>query len=238
MIRRDWRRTGHRQAPPPSEINASPRSATGNPGRDEEIAKSGVQVAYRELERAATFDTDAGLADIRRRTQVTGVKPKLGRLELALVAAVLIVTPIGGAAIVTALGEGTRATPAASAGTAPSPSRPARVTAPGPPLSELMPATELRPGTEMASGLPGSPVFADPRLNADMVSYIPFGTRVQVVCFTLNKSRTGATSAFYLIETPPWNDLFAPADTFANGKPAGAAGAASIDPKVVQCPGQ
>jgi hypothetical protein len=239
MIRRDWRRTGHRQGPLPSELNASPRAATGNPGREEEIAKAGVQVAYRELERAASFDTDAGLADIRRRTQITGVKPKLGRLELALVTAVLIVMPIGGAAIVTTLGEGTRATPAASADTAPSPSMSARVTEPGPPVSGSIPATELvPPGTEIASGHPGSPAFTDPRLDAATVSSIPFGTRVQVACFTLNESRTGGMSVFYLIETPPWNGLFAPANTFANGNPAGAAGAASIDPKVVQCPGQ
>jgi hypothetical protein len=81
----------------------------------------------------------------------------------------------------------------------------------------------------------GTPVFANP--TGDPVTSgppsIPFGTHVEVKCWAVNVSSMGSINASYLIETPPWEGDYAPANTFLNADTGGA-----IDPDVPQCPPQ
>lgn len=91
--------------------------------------------------------------------------------------------------------------------------------------------------TEVADNRNGVPVFASPAGASSNAPRIPFGTRVLVACFAPNESGIVSINAFYLVRTRPWDNVYAPADTFANGDPLGMPGSTNIDPAVPACPG-
>jgi hypothetical protein len=92
--------------------------------------------------------------------------------------------------------------------------------------------------TEIADNRNGVPVFGSPDGSATDAPEIPFATRVQVACYTPNESGMPSINAFYLIKSPPpWTDVYAPANTFANGDPVGQPGSTNIDPAVPRCLG-
>jgi hypothetical protein len=155
---------------------------------------------------------------MRRRRKITiTLLPAVGGLILA--------GAIGGAIghVVPGSGSPPRAS-AASAATTPSSSSPAAPTPTG-------------AVTEIADNRNGVAVFADPTGAAVDAPRIPFATHVQVACVAPNESGIVSINAFYLIETPPWKGVYAPADTFANGDSVGAPGSTNIDPAVTPCPG-
>lgn len=82
----------------------------------------------------------------------------------------------------------------------------------------------------------GTPVFRDPLGDAvNGQESIPFDTKVMVKCWADNQSGMGSVNAFYLVETAPWTNEYAPANTFANGDPIGGQGSTAIDSAVPHC---
>jgi hypothetical protein len=78
------------------------------------------------------------------------------------------------------------------------------------------------------------PVFTSPN-GPVIVGDIPYATRLQVACFTSNQSGIADINDFYLITTPPWRGLYAPANAFTNGAEIGSPDAPIIDPSVPRC---
>ena len=92
--------------------------------------------------------------------------------------------------------------------------------------------------TEIADNRNGIQVFGSPGGSSTNAPEIPFATRVKVACYAPNESGMTSINAFYLIKSPsPWQNVYAPADTFANGDPVGEPGSTDIDPAVPRCPG-
>ncbi|SED31314.1 hypothetical protein SAMN04489727_7362 [Amycolatopsis tolypomycina] len=89
--------------------------------------------------------------------------------------------------------------------------------------------------TEVAANRRGVPTFADTSGAAASAGSIPYGTAVEVSCVAPNISGMSSVNAFYRIETAPWQGLYAPANTFANGDPLGSSGTHDIDPAVPKC---
>jgi hypothetical protein len=79
-----------------------------------------------------------------------------------------------------------------------------------------------------------TPVFVSPDSRVTL-TVIPYGTRIQVACFTPNKSGLASINAFYLIKTAPWSGFYAAANAFANGASPGEP-SRPIDPLVPRCP--
>jgi hypothetical protein len=90
--------------------------------------------------------------------------------------------------------------------------------------------------TEIADNHNGTKVFADASGSDGGFPDISFGTRVKVACFAANTSSMSSINGFYLIKTSPWENGYAPANTFANGDPLGGPGNTERDPKVPNCP--
>src|SRR5439155_27204826 len=69
--------------------------------------------------------------------------------------------------------------------------------------------------TEIADNRNGVPVFGSPQGGTTNAPKIPFGTHVSVVCYAPNESGIVSINAFYLINSPQWVNVYAPANTFA-----------------------
>jgi hypothetical protein len=107
-----------------------------------------------------------------------------------------------------------------------------------PATSASSPPATAHTFTEIADNRNGVPVFESPDGSTTDAPEIPFTTRVQVACYTPNESGMSSINAFYRIKSPPqWRDVYAPANTFANGDPVGQPGSTNIDPTVPRCPG-
>lgn len=91
---------------------------------------------------------------------------------------------------------------------------------------------------EIADNRRGVPTFASPAGSASPAGAIPFADHVLVSCVAPNTSGMASVNAFYRIATAPWQGLYAPANTFANGGPLGVTNAHGIDRNVPPCPEQ
>ena len=197
----------------------------------------------------------AGLAGRRRTGPRPNAKPKLAeadgrddhtrgtRLRSPGGLVAIVVAVIGAAGAVTAATIpaifSDPATPTASA-TTPGPgpiTSSADVPSPTTQLPTHVPVTQSGPlFAEWTDNHLGTKVFADPEGDAVAANQlIPFDTEVQVKCWADNKSEMGSINAFYLVETNPWANRYAPANTFANGDPIGQPGSTAIDPAVPHC---
>jgi hypothetical protein len=77
----------------------------------------------------------------------------------------------------------------------------------------------------------GTDVFSDPEgASASGPPQIPFGTYVMVKCYSLNESSMPSINDFYLVETAPWANEYAPANTFLNADTS-----KTLDPDVPKC---
>jgi hypothetical protein len=155
---------------------------------------------------------------------------------IAVIAAACVVGGAAGYAIARSSSAGASLTrpprtpggaPAATSGTASSPAATAsaRESAAAPSLHGEV--TDNRNGTQVFGSPEGAAAAGE--------SSIPYDTTVSVLCWAPNNSAIVSINAFYLVETSPWRDDYAPADTFANGDPVGQPGSTAIDPSVPRC---
>jgi class 3 adenylate cyclase len=90
--------------------------------------------------------------------------------------------------------------------------------------------------TETADNRLGIQTFADNLGTPSGKPVLPFAAQVQVDCYSPNNSGMASINAFYHIVGPtPWQNTYAPANTFANGDPLGVAGSTQIDTAVPRC---
>jgi len=181
---------------------------------------------------ASAFAVSVGISLLGAAIIIAVIKLVLNRnrkLTVLLLPAVLVIAAAG------AVGGGIGyliSRPGRAVVTSPAPTR---RQSPSPSAGSSRPVAG-RTFTEIADNRNGVPVFAGPDGSSANASRIPFATKVQVSCHAPNESGMTSVNAFYLIKTPPWRNLYAPADTFANGDPVGEAGSANIDPAVPACP--
>lgn len=233
-----------------SRKQANRMSVTDKYPAGDAIARSTVLTAYQEVSRNTIADAEAGLADIRRRSRTrgttfgnakadpTGIRrwditsPHL--IAVAAVTGTAVVATIMFATIMTFLARPRdRPMPAAAYPQAPSASYPSR----GQPEQTRPPRplyARRRLHREIVGNPIGTVVFTNPQGGATD-GFIPFGQDVQVKCWAQNESGIASINEFYRIVTAPWTGDYAPANTFTNGGPLGAAGSADIDPAVPEC---
>jgi hypothetical protein len=90
--------------------------------------------------------------------------------------------------------------------------------------------------TEVADNHRGVPVFTSPEGAAGNAPSIPYGTSVQVDGCAVNTSGMPSVNMWYHIVSPaPWQNTYAPANTFANGDTMGVTGVHTFDKAVPRC---
>jgi len=153
-------------------------------------------------------------------------------IAVALIGAMSVIT----AAAITAMTDRNPSAPTTPDPTLNSTSAPTSTSASGqvrPPVVRPSPGSLGKLYPEKTYNHQGTDVFSDPMGDAVISGpvSIPFGTHVLVKCWAPNESEMSSINAFYLVETKPWANEYAPADTFLNTDTS-----EGLDPLVPECP--
>jgi hypothetical protein len=224
MIRRDWRHSISRLSHSPERPGAGTRAGHDGPGPDDQAVRSALRVAYRELDQATVVDVDAGRADVLQRAgktprpaPVPQPGPWLTRQRAYLLTAVACAVIAAGAATATALfqapGPGS-----AEVGIVTMTPRVTLLPAAGEEPAEPIGASP-RVGVTTVWTVTGAPLFLSlqgPVAGEPPVYVLQPGLPVQVAC---PAGRPGEASAYYQIQSGPWQHLYVPVSDVFGGPP-------------------
>jgi hypothetical protein len=183
-------------------------------GTADEIARSALFTAFNEIDRATTFDAQAGLADLRRRMGRKAAPARTGRHKRSHSARhrVARIAVIGGTAACLVI--------AVAIVVAHIPNNISAASA-GPPAHEYAEAVKKR--TLVIKALAGAPIFKEEngKFTRARGHRIPEGSTIEVTCLTPAQPDQPFTAGFYKVQTDPWSGMWVAAGAMTWISPAG-----------------